>query len=138
MTPRCKRFFFYVMQRSAVRFLISRVGVFNCKITTGTKPPKWSPHARGDAGDIFVDTSGNKSTEQIHAELERIAKNVIKQATRRTIANRGIKRPVVHVIWLQKEWIANEGIRTYNGVFHATHAHVGFSFSTTEKPPCAS
>lgn len=126
ITRRCARFAFRVMQRSSVAHLIARGGVFNCRQTSGTN--SWSPHAFGDAIDLFPEHD---------IGLRRIALNVFAQATKRTIANRGVTCPVVHIIYHDNEWIRGKGWRHYDGVFHSSHVHVGFSFSTTRRPPCA-
>lgn len=129
ITRRCKRFSLSVLQRTPAAAVIERGGVFNCRQTAGTE--KWSPHAFGDAVDLFPKHPGDDE------ELRRIGTAAVRQATRRTVANRGRRCPIVHVIFLDTEWVEGIGFRHYAGVPHTTHVHVGFSFSTVIKPPCA-
>lgn len=116
------------MQRTSVANRIDRAGVFNCRQTSGTS--LWSPHARGDAGDLMLKVA-NRTQALV------VFENAVAQATKRTVANRGRKTKAVHIIGGTKEWIRGEGVRPYSGVPHDNHVHVGFSFSSPVKPPCA-
>lgn len=117
-----------VMQRSKVEDLIRNAGVFNCKQTTGTT--LWSPHARGDATDLMLKVVSRKNAETV-------GRNVVAQATKRTFANRGRKLDVVHIIFGNTQWVRGQGLSHYDGVAHDNHVHVGGSFSSPVKPPCA-
>ena len=128
ITRRCRRFVERVFQRTEAALLVVRAGVFNCRLTSGTD--LWSPHARGDAADLFPKVATVES-------LDRIAHAAIRQATKRTKANRGRKCPIVHVIWNRSEWTRDLGVHAYGGVPHTGHVHIGFSFSSPIKPACA-
>ena len=107
--------------------LISSVGVYNCKKTTGSA--LYSAHAFGDAGDAM--NSGEAE------EREQIARAVIRDATMKTKANRGWRTQVVFVIWNDRQWVKGNGESPYTGVPHTNHVHIGCSFSTRAVPRCA-
>ncbi len=71
------------------------------------------------------------------AEADVVFDNAVRQATRRTVANRGVKTKAVHIIGGTREWVRGEGVRPYKGVAHDNHVHVGCSVSSPVKPPCA-
>lgn len=118
-----------VMNRSSVASRINAMGVYNCRQTSGTS--LWSPHAIGDAGDLMLKVVSR-------AEAEAVGRNVVNQATKKTIANRG--RPlkeIVHVVFGTTQWIRGQGFVPYTGIAHDNHVHVAGSFSTAKRPPCA-
>jgi hypothetical protein len=119
-----------VLRRAPVARVISRGGVYNCRSTAGTS--LWSAHAFGDAIDLFPEAAGREI-------IERIGTAVVRNATRRTIANRG--RPVKGIIFVaawDREWIRGSGWRSRGKADHTGHVHAAGSFSTSKRPPCAS
>ena len=135
VTTRTIRRTMRVLRRAAVAEVISYGGVYNCRETGNYNPPLWSPHARGDAIDLFPP---NSTEPKRLANIERIGKAVIAHATRPTPANFGRPvRGIVHIIFGTKQWVRGIGLIPYSGVPHVTHVHVAGSFSTQVKPPCA-
>jgi len=112
--------------RHNVARLITSAGVYNCKRTVGTT--LYSAHAFGDAVDLM---NGGPTDER-----EAIARAVIRDATKRTLRNRGRRTEVVYVIWNDRQWIRGHGESAYSGVAHTNHVHVGCSFSTRAVPAC--
>lgn len=116
-----------VMQRRPGRVkLISSAGVYNCKTDA---PGLYSAHAFGDAVDLMCFGSD--------ADRESIAHAAIKDATQRTLANRGVKTEVDFVIFNTTQWTREGGFKPYTGVPHDNHVHMACSYSTTKKPLCA-
>lgn len=121
-----------VMQRSSKRKLIDRAAVFVCKVTTGTT--LFSAHAFGKAVD-FMHTPNSHTSEDI-------ARNVVAQATRPTIANRGRRcKDINFIIGGTRQWIRVSRTRfqesAYGGVPHVSHVHAAEHGSTNVRPPCA-
>jgi len=125
-TSRIARAIRVLQRHPKVAATISRVGVFDCKITAGTTLN--SAHAFGDAGDAM--NAGPA------AERERIARTVIRDATHRTRRNRLRRTEVVFVIWNDRQWVRDHGESPYTGVAHTNHVHIGCSFSTHLVPAC--
>jgi len=126
-TPRCKRGI-AVVQRIRIAYRVKAAAVFACRPTSGTS--LWSPHALGDAVDLMLHLVSR-------VDAETVGRAVVRQATNKTVPNRGRRIQAVHVIFGKTEWVAGVGFRPYGGVAHDNHVHVGFSFSTAAKPPCA-
>lgn len=121
-----------VMQRTKVARLIAYAGVFNCRRIAGSS--SWSQHAWGNAGDLFPKPPSADDDKQRDA----IAHNVVRQATERTIANRGRRIAVAHVIDhdARRIWEPGRGWHTYTGPT-GDHVHVDFAPNRTGTPPCA-
>lgn len=117
-----------VLQRTSVADRIRVMQVYNCK---ETKPDVWSAHARGDAGDALPKIHDRPN------DLEDIARAMVRNAEKRTVANRGRRTAVVYVIVGQRQWVKDEGWSAYPGTPHVGHVHQGCSFSTTVRPKCA-
>jgi hypothetical protein len=118
-----------VMQRSKVAKRINRAGVFSCRPTAGTN--LWSAHAFGAATDLMLKLISR-------AEAEAVARAVVTQATKRTIANRG--KPVKginFVIGGAKQWVRGQGWSAYTRGGHDNHVHAAEYGSTPKRPPCA-
>ena len=121
-----------VMRRSAKRHLITRASVFVCKITTGTT--LFSAHAFGKAVD-FMHVPNSHTSEDI-------ARNVVAQCTKRTVANRG--RPckdINFIICGTRQWVRVSRTEfresEYTGTPHVSHVHAAEHGSTNVRPPCA-
>lgn len=127
ITPECAHFAFVVEQRSwpSRRRLIAAGGVFNCRHIVGST--SWSQHAWGNAIDLFA--AFNK--------LDLIAENVVRQATRKTFANRGRLVPVHYIIVHHRVWTKERGWHPFTGTPHDTHVHVDFLPEREGRPPCA-
>ena len=114
-----------IMQRSKVSDLITSAGVYNCRKIANSD--SWSQHSWGHAIDFMC--AGQN--------VEKIARNIILQGTKRTIANRGKRVPIERVIWGTRMWRYGIGEVPYGGVPHVTHVHVDFRPNKTGTPPCA-
>jgi hypothetical protein len=124
-TDRIKRVIAVTQRRPWISSFITSAGVYVCKFTAGTT--LYSAHAFGDAVDFMAPAE----------RLEAIANRVVADAEGRTFANLGKPTKAVFVIYKDRQWVKGKGWSHYDGVFHGTHVHVGCSFSTTVKPPCA-
>ncbi len=131
ITPACRRAL-RVMQRSGVAKLIARAEVFNCRKMSGSS--SWSQHAWGNAADLIPRPPSSDDDKQRDA----IAHNVVRQATERTIANRGRRLAVEHVIDhdARRIWTRGTGWHTYTRPT-GDHVHVDFTPNRTGTPPCA-
>lgn len=115
-----------LQRRPKVAALVSSCGVYNCKVTVGTK--LYSAHAFGDAADAM---NAGKPDER-----EQIARAIIRDATKRTRRNRLRRTEVAFVIWNDRQWIRGHGESAYSGVAHSNHVHFACSFSTRAVPAC--
>ncbi len=106
-----------VMNRSKVANLIDRAGCYACRSVAGTSTP--SQHSYGNALDFFPKQHLNQTDAR-----DAIFHNVIIQATKKTIANRGKKLPIHllinHDALLQ--WTPSGGIQHYGGLT-GDHVH---------------
>jgi len=125
-TKRCKRFI-RVMERGRADHLIKQGEVFACKKVVNTNV--WSQHAWGNAVDLIL-----KDPSVIN--LHDVAMNAFHQATKRTIANRGVRVPIQTIIWTDRAWVYGRGWEAYTGEYH-NHVHVDFRPPKEGTPPCA-
>jgi hypothetical protein len=127
-----------VLQRAKVAQFIASGGVYNCRSIAGSST--FSQHAWGNAIDLFPKSGPwvDKKFTTTDAELARIADAVVRQTTRRTIANRGRKLPVSQVIDHDNRriWTPGEGWHPYTGTTGA-HVHVSGKPLFSGTPPCA-
>ncbi len=136
ITAPCKRFALVVMQRTHVgqgpERIIDHGGVYNCRRSSANSSV-WSEHAWGNATDL-IPTPG----EDQAAKRRAIAEAAVRQATKRTIANRGRKVPIAHVIDhdARRIWSVGVGWHAYGGSL-GNHVHVDFLPYRTGVPPCA-
>lgn len=130
LTRRMGRAIDVVQRRDVKSAVVDRCGVYNCRNTAGTD--LLSAHAFGDAGDLMF--KAGTTGEQRDA----LARAIIADAERKTVANRGRKTGVKFVIWHDGErnlqWVLGRGISTYTGSSHVGHIHFACSFSTAEPP----
>ena len=119
-----------VMGRTRIgKRLIARASVFACKITVGTS--LYSAHAFGKAVDLMLKVANREDAEDLR-------RAVVKQATKRTLSNRGRPiRGIRFVVGGNDQWVRGEGTSHYSGVPHDNHVHAATMGSTTTKPPCA-
>lgn len=132
ITKPCRRFALRVIQRSKVAHLISHGGVYNCRKSSASSEV-WSEHSWGNAVDLFPSPGGDQDKKRAA-----IAHNAVLQATRRTIANRGRKVHIAHVIDhdARRIWSYGIGWHYYGGSL-GNHVHVDFLPYKTGIPPCA-
>jgi hypothetical protein len=115
-----------VMQRHRRKSrAITQGEVYNCKMDSATL---WSAHAFGDAVDLMCDQGA--------VVLKEIADAAIKDATKRTIRNRGKRTEVDFVIYETTQWTRANGFQPYTGIPHTNHVHVACSYSVPLKPEC--
>jgi hypothetical protein len=121
-----------VLRRARIAEEISYAGVFNCRKIAGSD--RWSQHSWGHAVDLFPKASDEHADEA----CARIAAAVVRQATRRTIANRGRPLAVAEVIdhANMRIWTPSRGWHAYTGT-RGPHVHVSGSPLRTGTPPCA-
>jgi hypothetical protein len=119
-----------VLARTKTAELIDHAGVFNCRYISGTHTP--SQHAWGNASDLFP-----KAKYDAAEACDRIARAVVRQATKPTVANRGRKLAVSEVIDHQngRIWTPERGWREYTGT-RGPHVHVSGAPKKTGTPPC--
>ena len=129
-TKRCARGLKVLQRVQVLKKYVRHAAVFNCRKVSGSD--YWSAHSRGDAGDLMFRVRVIGDKEKV---LEAF-RACIKQATRRTLANRGCKIQAVQIIGWDREWRRGEGISTYKGALHNNHIHVGFSLASKVKPEC--
>jgi hypothetical protein len=122
-----------VLLRSRIAPLIDHAGVYNCRRIAGSTT--FSQHAWGNAVDLFP-KGGPENADEACA---RIARAVVRQATHRTLANRGRKLAVAEVIDHQagRIWTPSRGWHAYSGT-RGPHVHVSGAPLRTGTPPCAS
>ncbi len=110
-----------VMNRSNVAHLIAYAGCYNCRPIAGTSTP--SQHSYGNADDLFP----KPPTSDDDAQRRAIFHNVITQATKKTIANRGRKLKVHLLIDhdARLQWTPSGGIQHYYGDT-GDHVHVDY------------
>jgi hypothetical protein len=130
-TPAIARVIRVMLRTKAARF-INHAGVYNCRRISGSTV--WSQHAWGNAVDLFP-KGGSENADEA---CERIARAVVRQATQRTVANRGRTLAVAEVIDHQagRIWTPSRGWREYGGTRHP-HVHVSGAPLRTGTPPCA-
>lgn len=130
-TNRLERVIRVTERQGFIRDRVTHVGIYVCKETVGTD--LFSAHSFGDAGDFML-----KEEAQGDWQREQIAQRMIRDATKRTWANRGVKTNLEFLVWGDKQWTREGGVRPYTGVFHGNHLHAGCSFSVeSPKPLCA-
>lgn len=112
-----------VMRRTHAADVIQYAGVYSCRKIAGSST--WSDHAYGAASDLFT------------SERERVARAVVRQATKRTLANFGRKLHVRYAIYDDQVWTPDSGWHKYYGTFHGTHVHVSVGRAPVGKPECA-
>jgi len=128
-TARCARMI-RVQQRHRVSGQAIRVAsVFACRFTAGTT--LYTAHAEGDAADFML--AGGHTPQ----ELQRVADQVVRDGTKRTVRNRFRRTEVVFVSVGDQQWVRGQGWSHYDRVAHTSHVHAGCSFSTRTKPRCA-
>ena len=125
-TKRMARVIRVAQRRDYINGAISSVGVYNCRKTAGSD--LWSAHAVGDAGDFMRKVQGTGPSG------EEVAQRIIKDATEKTVANLGRPTEAIFVIWqgadgVNRQWVKGQGITPYTGESHASHVHVGCSYS---------
>lgn len=127
-TPSCKRVC-RVMQRTAIARdgRISHGGVFNCRKISGTN--FWSQHSWGNAVDLFPKDGAFNND---------IAEAAVRQAKKRTWANRGRKLQLSNVIdhLNRRIWTPGTGWHPYGGTV-GPHVHVQAAPIKTGTPGCA-
>ncbi len=131
ITPAIRRVNRVLMRTRAARF-VDHAGVYNCRRIAGSTT--WSQHAWGNASDIFPRADGALAAEA----CERIARTVVRNATRRTVANRGRRLRVAEVIDHAngRIWTPSRGWHAYGGN-RGPHVHVSGAPLRTGTPPCA-
>lgn len=125
-----------VLQRAGVSDVIAYGGVYNCRFVVGTTTP--SQHSYGNAIDLFPEwASGGASGALMQAELRRIAEAVVRHATKKTVANRGVRLDVAQVIDHDagRIWTPADGWHVYTGT---TGAHIHVSGNPMYSGPCGS
>jgi len=121
-----------VLQRAKIHTYIAKGEVFSCRPIAGTST--WSQHSWGNAIDLFPKAPvGDDAGDRV-----KIREAVVRQATRRTWANRGRKLAVAEVIDHsgRRIWTPSQGWHTYTGTT-GDHVHVSGSPLRSGKPPCA-
>jgi hypothetical protein len=120
-----------VLNRAAISDDIAYAGVFVCKKIAGSN--SWSQHAYGNAADLFP-----KASKPTQKTLRDIADAVVRQATKATVANRGVRIKVAEVIDHDagRIWTPMEGWHSYGGTTGA-HIHVSGSPLRSGTPACA-
>jgi hypothetical protein len=126
-----------VLMRTPAAPFISHAGVYNCRRIAGSTA--WSQHAWGNAVDLFP-KAGKRGDKYIDAAEARklIARTIVRNATRRTKANRGRKLKVSQVIDHDGRliWTPERGWRPYTGA-PGNHVHVSGAPLRDGTPPCA-
>lgn len=109
-----------VLGRSSADDVIAYAGCFVCKLIAGSNPPSYSQHSWGNGLDVFPRNPGN-----VQAELDEIFHTAIRNATQRTLANRGRKMPAAEIIHHDGRliWTPSQGIHPYTGTTGA-HIHI--------------
>ncbi|MES2156023.1 MAG: hypothetical protein V4510_12895 [bacterium] len=124
-----------VLQRGKVGKVIASAGVYICKLVVGSDTP--SQHSYGNAADLFprsaAATPDFKGTVQ--DELRFIARECVRNATKRTWANRGVKLKLSQVIDhdARRIWEPGRGWFAYTGT---TGPHIHISGDPMYSGPC--
>lgn len=137
ITPQIRRVIRVLMRTPAAAF-IDHAGVYNCRPIAGTST--WSQHAWGHAVDLFPQPKRTTKRGYVDSDEARtiIANAVVRNATRRTVANRGRKLRVAQVIDHdgRRIWTPERGWHAYTGSL-GNHVHVSGAPLKTGTPPCA-
>lgn len=131
MTPSMARSLKVLQRVQVLRKYIDRAAVFACRKVANSD--FWSAHAEGKAADLMFRIRVVGDKEKALA----IGRAIVRQATKKTIANRGRKIDLVHVIVWDRQWVRGLGWGPYNGALHNNHAHVAVAFSSQRVPDCA-
>lgn len=121
-----------VLRRAKVSDHIAYGAVFNCRTIAGSS--SYSQHAWGNAVDLFP----RQPVGDDAGERQLIFHAIIRNTTKRTLANRGKKLAVSQVIDHSGRviWTPSEGIHPYTGTT-GDHVHVSGAPLRTGTPPCA-
>lgn len=116
-----------VLQRCINAKMVERAGVYNCRKIAGSTT--WSQHAWGNAVDLFPTESKYN---------DEIANMVVRQATKKTVPNRGRPLAVAQVIdhLSSRIWTPATGWGPYGGTV-GPHVHVTASPMCLGVPACA-
>lgn len=126
-----------VLQRTPAAAFIDHAGVYSCRRISGSST--WSQHAWSNAVDLFPQPKRTKRGYVDSDEARTIIANaVVRNATRRTVANRGRKLKVAQVIDHdgRRIWTPERGWHAYTGSL-GNHVHVSGAPLKTGTPPCA-
>lgn len=127
-----------VLMRTPAAAFVHHAGVYNCRTIAGSST--WSQHAWGNAVDLFPQPKHTSKRGYVDAgEARRIIANaIVRNATKRTRANRGRKLKVAEVIDHdgRRIWTPSRGWYTYTGS-RGNHVHVSGAPKRTGTPPCA-
>jgi hypothetical protein len=124
-----------VLQRSRIADNIGSAGVYVCKLVSGSSTP--SQHSYGNGADLFPASGGAKKEFQgnVQQELRYIADQCVRQATKKTFANRG--RPVALSQVIDHDgrriWEPGKGWFPYTGT---TGPHIHISGDPMYSGPC--
>jgi hypothetical protein len=127
-----------VLMRTPAAAFVDHAGVYNCRRISGSTV--WSQHAWGNAVDLFPKTGTSRKRGYVDADEARqtIARTIVRNATRRTKANRGRKLKVSQVIDHDGRliWTPERGWHPYTGTT-GNHVHVSGAPLRAGTPPCA-
>jgi hypothetical protein len=126
-----------VLARTPAAAFVDHAGVYNCRRIAGSTA--WSQHAWGNAVDLFPRGARRKRGYVDADEARRIlAREIVRNAKKRTKANRGRKLKVSQVIDHDGRliWTPERGWRPYTGA-PGNHVHVSGAPLRDGTPPCA-
>ncbi len=123
-----------VLKRTKAADRVSYGAVFSCRPIAGSST--YSQHSWGNAVDLFPKTGPHSDADAKDRAI--IAAVIVKNTTKRTIANRGRKLPVSQVIDHDGRviWTPEQGWHGYTGTT-GDHVHVSGAPLRTGTPPCA-